>query len=215
MRVSIPDWRREPPPESRAGVPELTLHLRLDVERLLPAPHAALVTGDHELAHLVPERVVRALWTGEGGQLRVDVERRLPTALTPRRFGLQQLADLRLGLRAPSRGVRVRATRAGIAVEREIPLADLLVELAGAHERDQGTDDAQDRHDDHHHFQAALHLPYSVAHVAPTTPPNDGAQPARGLSGPDRAADPLAGGDRRRDLPGRAPRDRLSRRRGG
>src|SRR4051812_46982304 len=86
MRVSIPDWRREPPPESRAGVPELTFHLRLDVERLLPAPHAALVTGDHELAHLVPERVVRALWTGERGQLRVDVERRLPAALTPRRL---------------------------------------------------------------------------------------------------------------------------------
>ena len=67
---------------------QLALDLLLDVERLLALAHAALVAGDHELAHLLAQLVV-----AEGGEtaargqqlldLGVDVDR-LPPLATPR-----------------------------------------------------------------------------------------------------------------------------------
>src|SRR4051794_26720353 len=126
MRVSIPDCRREARAESRADVPQLTVHLGLDVERVLSAPDPALVAGDHELAHLVPQRLVVTLRLArERGHLGVHVEWRLAARLLPRRFGFHELADLHLGLGARGRRAGRRAPRSRVAIEREITLAHL------------------------------------------------------------------------------------------
>src|SRR5919198_4222089 len=93
MGVSIQDWASR----SRTKVAELTVHLVLHVERLLAARDPALVAGDHELADLVPERLVAPSLgrTREPRHLRIHVERGLSARLAAGRLRLHQLADLR------------------------------------------------------------------------------------------------------------------------
>src|SRR5215211_560039 len=150
MRVSIPDHRElnNPPSASAnagsaAELAQLAIDLRVDVEGLLAAREPALVAGNHDLAHLLPQRRVLAVGAGarsgsrgrrarQGGELGLDVERRLAAPLAARRLGLEQLADLRLGLGArggaPGRRICLRP------VEGELAAPDRLVRPVAADE---------------------------------------------------------------------------------
>src|SRR5690348_1901736 len=206
MRVSIPDWSRR----LRAQLAELPLDLRVHVERLLAAPHPALVSGLHELADLVPESVVAGDRRAghQGSHLGLHVEWRLAPRLAPRRLRLHELADLLGRL-----GARCRAVRSGarplVAVEREGALAHLVVEPPAPDRRHEGAGDPEERDDDHQHCQTAVHLAYSVPHVAPTAPADARTEPPGALSGSDRARTPVADSARGRHLLRRARRLRL------
>src|SRR5436309_13441511 len=84
-------------------LPELSLDLPLDVERLLPLAGPALVAGNDELPDLVRElgvhaRVALGTLLEEPGQLGIDVERRLAAQALAVGIRLEQLADLHLAL---------------------------------------------------------------------------------------------------------------------
>jgi hypothetical protein len=88
-------------------VPELAFDLGLDLERLLSLADAPLVSGDHELPHLLHELpVLGQVPRGRSGlgeqplELGVDVERVLAPFLLTVGLGLEELADLGL-LRLP------------------------------------------------------------------------------------------------------------------
>src|SRR5439155_17357044 len=92
-------------------LPELALHLAVDVERLLSLANAPLVAADDELAHLLDQLRVGAQvgdrpLSEELRELRLDLKRRLPPNPLPVCLGLEELADLGLAdLRGGGGGV--------------------------------------------------------------------------------------------------------------
>ncbi len=85
-------------------VAQLALDLGVDVQRLLALARTALVAGDDELADLLAQRGVglgdrgRALLGSQPLELRLDVERRLAAGALAVGLGLEQLAQLGVGL---------------------------------------------------------------------------------------------------------------------
>src|SRR5215211_804002 len=126
----------------------------LHVQRLLAHADAALVAGDHEIAHLGHQRgvgVERRRLPHERRELGLDVQWLLAPAHPALVAGLEHLADLVVANRAGHR------LGLGRLVEREPAAPDLRVGLGADGERDHGHDRGGDHDDEQHDPERVLH----------------------------------------------------------
>src|SRR5215211_1214136 len=144
-----------------AQLAQLTLDFGIDVERLAAGPRAALVAGDHELTDFGAQARVDDR-SGEALELRLDVQRRLALAGAPFVAGAEQLADLVVALANGGRRRRRRPARRRLVAHREGAAADVVIGLAGDHERDHRHHRA-DAHDSEDHDAEGLVHAYILA----------------------------------------------------
>ena len=144
--------------------PKLSLDLEVDVQRLLTLANAALVAGDHQLAHLLdqlgigpvarrPEALVE-----QPGELGVDVERRLAAGALPVGLGLEQLAELGLAGLGRARSAASSVIRRGRSLSNSTANWPLPIWRRASpgpeHEGDQGDRDRR-QDDDQDHLAGA------------------------------------------------------------